>query len=72
MNRIEDRAERVAIALPPHAMRYLARMLKRERERMSFKIAETDFGIHHVADYNSLNEIENAIPKAFWDEGKRS
>ena len=53
------------IDIPDHAWRYLASMCKRERERLAMIDAIGNM-ISLMAAFDSLNEIECAIPAEHW------
>ena len=55
------------IDIPDHAWRYLASMCKRERERLAMIDAIGNM-ISLMAAFDSLNEIECAIPAEHWPD----
>ena len=51
--------------MPGHAVRYLSYMCRRQRERMAKAMKE--LSLQSVADWDSLEAIENSIPSEFWE-----
>lgn len=58
----------IEIKLSEHATRFLARELKKTRQVLAMK--ESIFGtmVQDEAAFESLNELECAIPDEIWDE----
>ena len=54
--------DEIEIKLPHHAIRYLRSMCASER-RMLSETAMESFGLGIVSAFDSLNAIENALPK---------
>lgn len=69
---MNETRELIAIALPRHALIYLVRMLSKERDRLvMMNLAAYGRLIEHEAAFDSLRELEDAIPLEIWQEGQR-
>lgn len=52
------------IQLPDYAIRYLAEMCRRERDRLSYSeyVNQAPPSLQDIVAYDSLNAIESALP----------
>lgn len=63
-----DNSDYTELLLPPHAMRLLVKILKEKRAAMSDVNPEEGEMLQNLAEYDSLEAIENEIPSRFWNE----
>jgi len=70
MTSAKEESDGITLALPIRAARYLAGMLQAERYRLAKHPAVVFewYDLSLEAAFDSLNELENAIPVEFLDE----